>query len=238
MVIESFTTARAYGVRTRCWHRSKNLPGTIGTSKRLLLRVVIEHAARAAKKSSARWRNRARGRSYACRHKHAEPQAHGSRPLRRGPFRCRKRRTLPAAPSGARSRPHPRQQLATNTASKKLNDRFAPFRKTRAWLDGTRAVKTPLQGTVRRGRRSTVIYSAPGAEFPYAPETKIYPLRCVEGAALALRDHLGIRPARIVRQPVPAPTTRAMGSTRSIHSGGIGGSALSHVRRDKSPMPS
>jgi hypothetical protein len=221
MVIESFTTARHYGVEdaviASCRRPS---PASTGRSRRPTSSSVSSNTAAAAAKKCARWPRPCARPASALVAPAAPPNARPGWPTWPTPA-CSapgQRRLRPQRRLAHRSGPHPAH-------ARPRTDPCAPmsFEKTPGWLDWYAGPSKPRFQLPPGSVDAHCHVFGPGAEFPYAPERKYTPCDASKAAAVraarppglrAQRDRAGHLPRR--RQPrdgrcLPASGGKARG---------------------------
>ena len=196
MVIESFTTARAYGVEDAVLAslRGDLSRHRLGEAGRLLLPARDRARPPPRRRGARGGRDRARGRADAVVGAgHRRAPGLGRRPRRRGPVRPERHQGIRAQPRLAhRGRPDPRQAQA---AKSNETDSDGISRKTPGWLDWYAGPSKPRFKVPAGAVDAHCHVFGPGAEFPFAPERKYTPCDASQAAALC-----AARPSRLRAQ--------------------------------------
>ena len=213
MVIESFTTARAYGVEDAVLASlTETFPG-IDWEKQgaYFFQRVIEHGRRRSEEVREVGRDRARERASTpwSAQGTAERQAWVADLADEGVFGDRGSHGIrPQRRLAHRGRPHPRRR---SRPARSERSRWQ-FQKTPGWLDWYAGpVKAALQGAGRRGRRALPRVRA-GRRVSVRAGAQIHALRRVARQQLfALRDHLGFARNVVVQATCHGADNRAHG---------------------------
>jgi len=207
MVIESFTTARAYGVEDAVLASLKETFPGIDWEKQgaYFFQRVIEHGRRRSEEV------RVVGAG------HRRTPGLGRRPRRRRPvWPERDERICPQPGLAHRGRPDPRQG---EIRRKEMSQAVMQFDKTPGWLDWYAGPSKPRFKVPAGAVDAHCHVFGPGAEFPFAPERKYTPCDASKQQLYALRDHLGFARNVVVQATCHGADNRAMVDALT-HSGG------------------
>ncbi len=213
MVIEAFTTARAYGVEDAVLASlAETFPG-INWEKQgaYFFQRVIEHGRRRAEEvREVAETVREAGLTPWSAQGTAERQAYIADLADAGVFGTKGRSRIRAQRGLAhRGRPHPRQhQVEQMKGSTALQT--SKFQKTPGWLDWYAGPSKPRFKVPAGAVDAHCHVFGPGAEFPYAPERKYTPCDASKHQLFALRDHLGFARNVVVQATCHGADNRAM----------------------------
>jgi hypothetical protein len=207
MVIESFTTARAYGVEDAVIASlHETFPG-IDWEKQARVLLPARHRARPPPQ-----RRGARG-GQTVREAGLEPWSAPAAPpsARPGwPTSVTPALRRPAARPASRAAPTGAWRPTASSPQWQHKDTRMSFEKTPGWLDWYAGPsQAALPAAARRVDAHCHVFG-PGAEFPFAPGAQVHALRRQQGQLFALRDHLGFARNVIVQATCHGADNRAM----------------------------
>jgi hypothetical protein len=204
MVIESFTTARHYGVEDAVIASlQETFPASTGRSRRPTSSSASSSTAAAAARRCARWpRPCARPASALERQRHRRAPGLGGRPGRRRACSAPAARPAsPAAPTGAGSRPHPAHREAPRT------DPSMSFEKTPGWLDWYAGPSKPRSSCRPAAWTRIATCSAPAPSSPSRPSASTRPATPARRSCSRCATTWASRATWSCRPPATAPTT-------------------------------